>query len=124
MQNQKNLFLAIGLSIAIIVVFQFLFPQQTMMSQQVQQSNEEMQPVTSIDQKKQDNKIVIKSKEEILLTCYICHPSLCNDNLSGVVLLTLLAKYLTKFNSEFSIRFLFIPETIGAITWIHRNQNN
>jgi len=65
-----------------------------------------------------------KSKEEILLTCYICHPSLCNDNLSGVVLLTLLAKHLTKFNSEFSIRFLFIPETIGAITWIHQNQNN
>ena len=65
-----------------------------------------------------------KSKEEILLTCYICHPSLCNDNLSGVVLLTLLAKYLTKFTPEFSIRFLFIPETIGAITWIHQNQNN
>ena len=38
-----------------------------------------------------------KSNEEILLTCYICHPSLCNDNLSGVVLLTLLGKYFSTF---------------------------
>ena len=48
--DQKNLFLAIGLSIAIIVVFQFLFPQQTMMSPQTQQSKEEIQFETSIDQ--------------------------------------------------------------------------
>ena len=44
MMEQKNLFLAIGLSIAIIVVFQFLFPQQTMMSPQTQQSKEEIHP--------------------------------------------------------------------------------
>lgn len=56
-----------------------------------------------------------KTGEEILLTCYICHPSMCNDNLSGVVLLTMLVKYLSKTQNLYSVRFLFIPETIGAI---------
>lgn len=64
-----------------------------------------------------------KTDEEILLTCYICHPSMCNDNLSGVVLLTMLAKYLSKTQKFYSIRFLFIPETIGAITWLSLNEN-
>ncbi len=63
-----------------------------------------------------------KKDEEILLTCYTCHPSLCNDNLSGVVLLTFLAKYLSKFELNYSYRFLFIPETIGAITWLKLNE--
>jgi len=62
-------------------------------------------------------------EEEFLLTCYICHPSLCNDNLSGVVLLTFLAKYLENLNTKYSYRFLFIPETIGAITWLNLNEN-
>ncbi len=65
-----------------------------------------------------------KSTDEILLSCYICHPSMCNDNLSGVVLLTMLAKYLQNFKNNYSIRFLFIPETIGAITWLHINERN
>ena len=65
-----------------------------------------------------------KNKEEILLTCYVCHPSMCNDNLSGIVLLTFLAKYLNDFQLNYSIRFLFVPETIGAITWIHKNEQN
>ena len=63
-----------------------------------------------------------KKEEEVLLTCYICHPSLCNDNLSGIVLLTLLAKYLSKLELNYSYRFLFIPETIGAITWLKLNE--
>ena len=53
MHEQKNLFLAIGLSVAIIIVFQFLFPQQRIMSPQSQQNNEVVQPATSIDQKQQ-----------------------------------------------------------------------
>ena len=62
-------------------------------------------------------------EEEILLSCYVCHPSLCNDNLSGIVLLTLLAKELQKSKLHYSYRFLFIPETIGAITWLFHNEN-
>jgi len=63
-----------------------------------------------------------KSKDEILFTCYICHPSLCNDSLSGVVLVTYLAKLLSKMKLKYSYRFLFIPETIGAITWLSQNE--
>jgi len=65
-----------------------------------------------------------KSEDEILLSCYVCHPSMCNDNLSGVVLLTMLAKYIQNFKNNYSIRFLFIPETIGAITWLHINETH
>ena len=63
-----------------------------------------------------------EKNEEILLTCYTCHPSLCNDNLSGIVLLTFLAQYLSKLKLDYSYRFLFIPETIGAITWLKLNE--
>ena len=61
-----------------------------------------------------------------MFTSYVCHPSLCNDNLSGVVISTALAEILTK-NKEvlnYSYRFLFIPETIGAITWLSINEKN
>ncbi len=65
-----------------------------------------------------------ESEEEILFSCYVCHPSLCNDNLSGVVLLTLLAKELKKLKPRYSYRFLFIPETIGSITWLFLNEKH
>ena len=65
-----------------------------------------------------------KSEKEIVFSTYICHPSMCNDNLSGVVIATALAKYLKDFDLNYSIRFLFIPETIGAITWLFFNQKN
>ena len=64
-----------------------------------------------------------KSDDEILFSCYICHPSLCNDNLSGTVLLTFLSKLLSDIDLKYSYRFLFIPETIGAITWLSLNEN-
>ena len=66
----------------------------------------------------------LKGKEdnEILITCYTCHPSLCNDNLSGVVLTTFLVKILSSLSLKNSYRFLFIPETIGAITWLSINE--
>lgn len=64
-----------------------------------------------------------KTEEEVLLTCYVCHPSMCNDNLSGVALLTFLAKSLKNISLERSYRFLFIPETIGAITWLSLNED-
>ncbi len=61
-------------------------------------------------------------KDEILISTYTCHPSVCNDNLSGVVLATFLAKLLSKFSMNYSYRFIFIPETIGAITWLAFNE--
>lgn len=64
-----------------------------------------------------------EKKDEFLITCYVCHPSLCNDNLSGTVLVTFLAKYLTSLPTRYSYRFLFIPETIGAITWLYQNEH-
>lgn len=63
-----------------------------------------------------------KNSDEILLSCYVCHPSMCNDNLSGIVLVTILAKYLKNFENNYSIRIIFVPETIGAITWIKQNE--
>lgn len=64
-----------------------------------------------------------QTEEEVLLSCYVCHPSMCNDNLSGTVLLTMLAKYLKDMNLKYSYRFLFIPETIGAIAWLNLNED-
>jgi len=60
--------------------------------------------------------------DEVLLSCHICHPSLCNDNLSGIVLLTMLGKLLQQVSLRHSYRFLFIPGTIGSITWLALNE--
>jgi len=67
-----------------------------------------------------------RSKEEILISCHACHPSLANDNLSGLTVATALARMLSELHSEhrYSYRFLFIPGTIGAITWLARNAEN
>jgi aminopeptidase-like protein len=63
-----------------------------------------------------------ESEEEILISTHACHPSLANDNLSGVCLATMLAKELATVPHRFSYRFLFIPGTIGAITWLCLNE--
>jgi aminopeptidase-like protein len=63
-----------------------------------------------------------KEPDEVLLSCHICHPSLCNDNLSGVALLTFLAKSLRTLPLRYSYRLLFIPGTIGSITWLCLNE--
>jgi aminopeptidase-like protein len=65
-----------------------------------------------------------ETADEVLLSCHICHPSLCNDNLSGVAVMTLLAKHLSTRSTKYSYRFLFIPGTIGAITWLSLNEQN
>ncbi len=62
-------------------------------------------------------------QEEILFSAHICHPSLANDNLSGVSVLTHLARYLLTRRNRFSYRFVFIPGTIGSITWLAKNQS-
>lgn len=60
------------------------------------------------------------SAETVLISCHCCHPSLCNDNLSGMVLSTYLAKRLLAADGarRYTYRFLFIPGTIGSITWL------
>ena len=64
-----------------------------------------------------------RNKSEILLSAHVCHPSLANDNLSGIATLTFLAAELAKRqNRRHSLRFLFIPGTIGSITWLGQNQ--
>jgi aminopeptidase-like protein len=64
-----------------------------------------------------------ESEQEVLVSCHICHPSLCNDNLSGIAVAAFLAEILTKSKPSFSYRFLFIPGTIGSITWLSRNED-
>jgi aminopeptidase-like protein len=61
--------------------------------------------------------------EESLISTHICHPSLANDNLSGIAVATLLAKHLSSTPCRYSYRFLFTPGTIGSITWLCRNEN-
>lgn len=60
--------------------------------------------------------------DEILISCHVCHPSLCNDNLSGIALATYLANDLKSRPLRYSYRFLFIPATVGSITWLALNQ--
>ena len=62
-----------------------------------------------------------KSKKEILVSTYICHPSMANNELSGPIVSMSLINYFSKKKLSRSIRFLFIPETIGSITYIHKN---
>jgi aminopeptidase-like protein len=61
--------------------------------------------------------------DEMLISCHICHPSLCNDNLSGVAVAAHLAMYIAALPTRrYSYRFLFIPGTIGSITWLSLNE--
>jgi len=63
------------------------------------------------------------SDDEVLLSTYCCHPSLANDNLSGIVLLAVLGKYLSGMALRLSYRILFSPGSIGPITWLARNEH-
>ena len=64
-----------------------------------------------------------ETEEEFLLSAHICHPSLANDNCSGLALLTLLAERLAPLETRYSYRFVFAPGTIGAIAWLARNEH-
>ena len=63
-----------------------------------------------------------KSKKEILICSYICHPSLANNELSGILAICQISKKLKK--SKYTIRLLLIPETIGAIYFIKNKFNH
>jgi aminopeptidase-like protein len=60
--------------------------------------------------------------EEVLISCHICHPSLGNDNLSGIVVAAFLARALAASPRRYSYRFLFVPGMIGPITWLAKNE--
>lgn len=64
-----------------------------------------------------------EESDEVLIACHVCHPSLCNDNLSGLVVATALAQELQHRPRRYSYRFLFVPGTIGSITWLSRNES-
>ena len=63
-----------------------------------------------------------QSTDEVLISCHCCHPSLANDNLSGMVVSAFLARELQTRPRRYSYRFLFIPGTIGSITWLATNE--
>ncbi len=62
------------------------------------------------------------STDEVLISCHVCHPSLANDNLSGMVVAMTVAALLRDCTRRYSYRFLFIPGTIGSIAWLARNE--
>ncbi|MCQ4632353.1 DUF4910 domain-containing protein [Shinella sp. CPCC 100929] len=63
------------------------------------------------------------TEREVLLTAHICHPSLANDNCSGLAVLTLLARMLAGRQNRYGYRFLFAPGTIGALCWLAGNED-
>ncbi len=63
-----------------------------------------------------------KGKDEILISSYLCHPSMANNELSGPILLIFLAKWLRELkDKKYRYRFVLIPETIGSIVYISKN---
>lgn len=63
-----------------------------------------------------------ETNKEILFSTYLCHPSMANNELSGPAIATYIAKYVSQMKKrKYSYRFLFVPETIGSITWLSRN---
>ncbi len=63
-----------------------------------------------------------RTREEVLLFTHVCHPSLANDNTSGMAVATALAEWIAKEPRRFTYRFVFAPGTIGSLTWLKLNE--
>ena len=63
-----------------------------------------------------------QTDDEVLISTHVCHPSLANDNLSGIALAVFLAKHLSQLSLRCSYRFLFTPGTLGSIAWLSLNE--
>ena len=60
---------------------------------------------------------------EVLFSTYLCHPSLANDNLSGIAVATMLARELQQRSLRHTYRIVFAPGTIGPLCWLHENRD-
>jgi aminopeptidase-like protein len=63
-----------------------------------------------------------RSKDEVLFFTHVCHPSLANDNTSGMAIATALASWVASASRRYSYRFVFAPGTIGSLCWLQRNE--
>jgi aminopeptidase-like protein len=70
-----------------------------------------------------EHRIQGEGEGEILFSTYVCHPSLANDNLSGIAVTTMLARRLQGRRLRYTYRFLFAPGTIGPLAWLHENRD-
>lgn len=64
-----------------------------------------------------------ESETEIVFSTHICHPSMCNDNLSGIAVLTRLFQWLSRRPRRYSYRALYVPGTIGSLSWLWLNRD-
>jgi aminopeptidase-like protein len=64
-----------------------------------------------------------ETDEEVLISSHVCHPSMCNDNLSGVVVAAWVARHLAERTTRYTYRFIFAPGTIGAIAWLATHED-
>lgn len=63
-----------------------------------------------------------ESEDEVLLFSHTCHPSMCNDNCTGLAVTAALAHRLSERRPRYSYRFVWAPGTIGSLTWLSRNR--
>jgi aminopeptidase-like protein len=64
-----------------------------------------------------------ETTDEVLISSHVCHPSLCNDNLSGISVATWAVKQLKTISHRYSYRFVFAPATLGPVAWLGANEH-